>query len=231
MSSRTKVSPKIRDWVPRGFYIDDKTWDVRLLEDLGVADKVVEEIMTPRPLGAARDAASTMTSPRGQEKHSRWGKRLGRPLRILLVEDNPGDVRLVQEALQEGNLSNMLSVLENGVEALNFLRRQGKYSSAPRPDLILLDLNLPLKDGREVLREIKQDADLRRIPVVVLTTSQAEYDVLKAYDMQANCYVRKPMDLEQFMTVIQLLQAFWCQIARLPPENNVPPAEATHANP
>jgi chemotaxis family two-component system response regulator Rcp1 len=201
MFSSTKVSPKKRDWVPRGFFIDDKTWDVRLL------------------------------APRGQEKRSRRKKHPGRAGRILLVEDNPGDVRLVQEALGESKLSNTLNVVENGVEALAFLRRQGKYCSAPRPDLILLDLNLPLKDGREVLREIKQDADLRRIPVVVLTSSKAEHDILKTYDLHANCYIRKRMDLDQFIMVIQLLRSFWCRIVQLPPEDNAAPVEVVYANP
>ncbi len=121
---------------------------------------------------------------------------LVKPIEILLVEDNPGDVRLTQEALTDGKVRNNMQVVEDGVEAVAFLRREGKYANASRPDLILLDLNLPKKDGREVLAEIKADEDLRRIPVVVLTTSKAEEDIFKAYDQHANCYITKPVDLD-----------------------------------
>jgi chemotaxis family two-component system response regulator Rcp1 len=138
--------------------------------------------------------------------------------RILLVEDNPGDVRLTIEALKEGKILNEVSVVEDGVEALAFLRRSGKYSGAAKPHLILLDLNLPKKDGREVLEEIKGDADLKKIPVVVLTTSAAERDILKAYNLHANCYITKPVDLEQFMRVVQLIEDFWLTIVKLPQE-------------
>ena len=123
-------------------------------------------------------------------------------IQVLLVEDNPGDVRLTKEALKEGKLLNQLSVVGDGVEALSFLRKQGIYADAPQPELILLDLNLPKKDGREVLAEIKADPNLRRIPVVVLTTSSSEEDILKIYDLHANCYITKPVDLEQFMGVV-----------------------------
>ncbi|HWY88660.1 MAG TPA: response regulator [Gemmataceae bacterium] len=140
----------------------------------------------------------------------------GRPMRILLVDDNPGDVRLTLEAFRDG-LPNELSVTKNGVEALAFLRRQGKYTSAPRPDLILLDLNLPLKDGREVLAEIKQDLDMRRIPVVVLTSSRAEDDIRKAYELHANCYICKPVELERFMAVVRSIQDFWFVTVKLAP--------------
>jgi chemotaxis family two-component system response regulator Rcp1 len=133
----------------------------------------------------------------------------GSPVRILLVDDNPGDVRLTLEAFRDSSLPNEMSVTKNGVEALTFLRRQGKYISAPRPDLILLDLNLPLKDGREVLAEIKQDPDMRRIPVAVLTSSRAEDDIRKAYELHANCYICKPVDLERFMAVVRSIQDFW----------------------
>jgi two-component system, chemotaxis family, response regulator Rcp1 len=137
---------------------------------------------------------------------------------ILLVEDNPGDVRLTQEALKECKIINRLHVVEDGVEAIEFLRRQGRYPEAPRPDLIFLDLNLPRKDGREVLAEIKGDEELRTIPTVVLTTSAAEEDLLKAYGLHANCYVTKPVDFEQFVQVIQRLEEFWFSIVKLPPK-------------
>lgn len=143
-------------------------------------------------------------------------RRNGKPIVILLVEDNPGDVRLTLEALREGKVSNNLIVADNGVEALAVLRREGKYADAPRPDLILLDLNLPKKDGREVLAEIKSDDDLKRIPVVVMTTSKAEQDILKAYDLHANCYITKPVDLEQFFTVVKSIEDFWLSIVILP---------------
>ncbi|MGH7768460.1 MAG: response regulator [Candidatus Binatia bacterium] len=136
--------------------------------------------------------------------------------RILLVEDNPGDVRLTREALKEGKILNDLSVVGDGVEALAFLRREGAYAEAERPDLILLDLNLPKKDGREVLEEIKGDGDLKKIPVVVLTTSAAERDILNAYDLHANCYITKPVDLGQFIKVVQLIEDFWLTIVKLP---------------
>jgi CheY-like chemotaxis protein len=137
-------------------------------------------------------------------------------IEVLLVEDNPGDVRLTKEALKEGRLLNNVSVVGDGVEALSFLRREGRYAEAAQPDLILLDLNLPKKDGREVLAEIKADPDLRRIPVVVLTTSSAEEDILKTYDLHANCYVTKPVDLEQFMRVIKSIEDFWVTVVKLP---------------
>ena len=142
----------------------------------------------------------------------------GRPIQILLVEDNPGDVRLTIEALKEGKVSNNLSVARDGVEALSFLRREGSHGNAARPDLILLDLNLPKKDGREVLAEIKEDSRLRRIPVVVLTTSKAEEDILRTYDLHANCYITKPVDLEQFISVVRSIDDFWLSVVRLPPK-------------
>jgi chemotaxis family two-component system response regulator Rcp1 len=137
---------------------------------------------------------------------------------ILLVEDNPGDVQLTMEALKECKIINQLHVAEDGVEALDFLHRQGKYSNAPRPDLILLDLNLPRKDGREVLAEIKADEALRTIPTVILTTSSADEDLLKAYGLHANCYVTKPVDFDQFIHVVQVLEEFWFSIVKLPPK-------------
>lgn len=139
-----------------------------------------------------------------------------RPVQILLVEDNPGDVRLTMEALKEAKVLNKLTVVKDGIEALTLLRRQGLYAQAARPDLILLDLNLPRKDGREVLAEIKADDDLKRIPVVILTTSQDEQDVLKTYNLYANCYITKPVDLDQFITVVKSIEDFWLGIVVLP---------------
>lgn len=142
----------------------------------------------------------------------------GKPVEILLVEDNPGDVRLTREALKDGKVHNNLNVVTDGVEALAYLRRQGQYAEAARPDLILLDLNLPKKDGRAVLAEIKADEHLRRIPVVILTTSQAEEDILKTYNLHANCFVTKPVDLEQFIKVVRSIEDFWLTVVRLPVE-------------
>ena len=135
------------------------------------------------------------------------------PIEILLVEDNPGDARLTIEAMREAKVRNRIHVVEDGVEAMEFLRRQGRFGEAPRPDLILLDLNLPRKDGREVLAEVKADPDLKRIPVVVLTTSRAEEDVLRAYNLHANCYVTKPVDLEQFMKIVSQIDEFWVKVS------------------
>lgn len=146
---------------------------------------------------------------------------LGSPIEILLVEDNPGDVRLTIEALKEGKVRNRLSVARDGVEALAFLRQEGAHARASRPDLILLDLNLPRKDGREVLAEVKADPFLRRIPVVVLTTSKAEEDILRTYDLHANCYIAKPVDLDQFIAVVRSIDDFWLSVVRLPPKPEV----------
>ena len=137
---------------------------------------------------------------------------------ILLVEDSPGDVRLTREALQEGKVLNELNVVSDGVEALDYLFQRGSHREATRPDLILLDLNLPKKDGREVLAEIKADQHLKRIPVVVLTTSLAEEDVVKSYNLHANCYIAKPVDFDRFIQVVKSIDAFWLSIVRLPPE-------------
>jgi chemotaxis family two-component system response regulator Rcp1 len=137
---------------------------------------------------------------------------------ILLVEDNPGDVRLAQEALKESKVRNKLFVVEDGVEAMSFLRQEGKYGGVPRPDLVLLDLNLPRKSGREVLSEIKNDERLKRIPVVVLTVSRAEEDVLKCYNNYANCYITKPLDFNQFIEVTKSIEDFWLTIVKLPPK-------------
>jgi chemotaxis family two-component system response regulator Rcp1 len=141
-----------------------------------------------------------------------------RPIDILLVEDNPGDVRLTIEALKEAKVLNKLTTVSDGVEALDYLKQRNKYAQATRPDLVLLDLNLPKKDGREVLAEIKSDAQLKRIPVVILTTSKAETDILKAYNLHANCYVTKPVDLDQFLVVVKSIEDFWLTVVKLPPE-------------
>jgi CheY-like chemotaxis protein len=145
-------------------------------------------------------------------------KAIGKPIEILLVEDNPGDVRLTQEALKEGKVLNKLHTVEDGIEALAFLNQEGSYADAPRPELILLDLNLPKKDGRDVLAEIKTNRDLRRIPVVVLTTSASEEDILKSYNLNANCYITKPVDLDQFISVVKSINEFWLSIVKLPGE-------------
>ncbi len=141
----------------------------------------------------------------------------GKSIEILLVEDNPGDVRLTMEALRGGRVRNNIHVVEDGVQAIDFLRRQGDYGGVPRPDLILLDLNLPKKDGREVLAEVKQDPALKRIPVVILTSSAAEQDILRAYDLAANCYITKPVELDQFLRVLKSIEDFWLVIVKLPP--------------
>ena len=143
-----------------------------------------------------------------------------RPVEILLVEDNPGDERLTREALKEGKVYSNLHWVKDGVEAMEFLRREGKYQNAPRPDIILLDLNLPKKDGREVLQDIKNDDALKRIPVVVLTTSKAEEDVLRTYNLHANCYVTKPVDLEKFIVVVRSIDVFWLTVVTLPPNGH-----------
>lgn len=136
---------------------------------------------------------------------------------ILLVEDNPGDVRLTKEALKDSKLTNHLYVTEDGIHAVQFLRREGIYADAPRPDLILLDLNLPLVDGRQVLEQIKADESLRRIPVVVLTTSSDEKDILATYNLHANCYITKPIHLDQFIQTVRSIEDFWFSTVRLPP--------------
>ncbi|HEY5548326.1 MAG TPA: response regulator [Coriobacteriia bacterium] len=138
------------------------------------------------------------------------------PIQILLVEDNPGDVRLTREVLKEGPISSTLNVVEDGVEALAFLRHEGTYADAGPQGLVLLDLNLPKKDGREVLAEMKADPALRRVPVIVLTSSSAGLDILSAYDLHANCYITKPVDLNQFVKVVRSIEEFWLSIVKLP---------------
>lgn len=144
-------------------------------------------------------------------------KAVARPIEILMVEDNPGDVRLTREALKDGKVLNELHVVEDGVAALDFLHRRPPYENAIRPDLVLLDLNLPKLDGRQVLAAIKSDPVLKIIPVVVLTTSEAEEDILSAYQLAANCYVTKPVDLHQFNRIVQAIEGFWLSIVKLPP--------------
>jgi chemotaxis family two-component system response regulator Rcp1 len=143
----------------------------------------------------------------------------GRPVEILLVEDNPGDVRLMVEALKDAKVNNNLHVASNGEAAMEFLRREGNHAEAPTPDLVMLDLNLPKKDGREVLAEIKEDPDLKHIPVVVITTSAAEEDILKSYKLHANCYITKPVNFEQFIKVVHSIEEFWLTVVRLPGKN------------
>jgi chemotaxis family two-component system response regulator Rcp1 len=145
---------------------------------------------------------------------------MNKSINILLVEDNPGDIRLTREALKEDKIHNTLYVTKDGEEAMMFLRKQDKFADVPRPDLILLDLNLPRKDGREVLSEIKMDAGLKRIPVVVLTTSKEEQDIIKSYNLHANCYITKPVDLEQFSHIVRSIEDFWFSVVRLSPSEN-----------
>ncbi len=142
----------------------------------------------------------------------------GQSVEILLAEDNPGDARLTEKALERGSILNNLHVVEDGVEALAFLRNEDEYADTPRPDLILLDLNMPRKDGKDVLRELKDDEDLRRIPVVVLTSSAAEEDVVKSYDLHANAYLTKPVDFDGFLDVIGRIEDFWLTVVKMPPE-------------
>jgi CheY-like chemotaxis protein len=142
--------------------------------------------------------------------------RYGSPIEVLLVEDNPGDVRLTKEALKEGKVQVNLSVAVDGLEAMAFLRKEDKYTDAPTPDLILLDLNLPKKDGREVLADIKEDNNLKLIPVVVLTTSDAEQDIMRTYELHVNCYITKPVDYDQFIKVVKSIEDFWLTIVKLP---------------
>lgn len=145
-------------------------------------------------------------------------RTLGDPIEILLVEDNPGDVRLCTEAFKDGKVLNNMHVAEDGEVAMAFLRKEGQYADAPTPDVILLDLNLPKKDGREVLEEVKQDERLRRIPVVVITTSDAEQDIIRSYDLHANCFITKPVDFDQFIKIVRSIENFWLTVVRLPPK-------------
>ena len=137
-------------------------------------------------------------------------------MQILLVEDNPGDIRLTQEALKEGSIKNVLNVVKDGVEALDYLKKKGKFMNNPTPDIILLDLNLPRKDGREVLAEIKSDEYLKLIPVIILTTSDADQDILRSYKLHANCFITKPVDLDQFIFIIRQIETFWFTVVKLP---------------
>lgn len=141
---------------------------------------------------------------------------LGRPIEILLVEDSPSDTEFTVRALENAHIANRLSIVPDGVEAMEFLHRRGPYSEAPRPDLVLLDLNLPRKDGREVLAEIRSDPGLTSLPVVVLTTSQADRDVLQAYSLHASCYITKPVDFQQFLDAVRAVEDFWLTVVKLP---------------
>jgi len=145
-------------------------------------------------------------------------KSLPKHIEILLIEDSPADILLTREAFEQNKILNTLYVAEDGIQAMDFLYKRGEYASAPRPDLILLDLNLPRKNGREVLAEIKADSDLRKIPIVVLTTSSADEDILRAYDLNANCYVVKPVGFDNFMQAMQSIRHFWFSVVTLPPE-------------
>jgi CheY-like chemotaxis protein len=142
----------------------------------------------------------------------------GDPIEILLAEDNPGDVRLTEKALDHGNIINNLHVVENGVEAIAFLRQEGEYADKPRPDLVLLDLNMPKKDGREVMEDMKDDPSLRRIPVVVLTSSEAEEDVVRSYELNANAYLTKPVDFDGFVDIVKRIEDFWFSVVKMPPK-------------
>jgi two-component system, chemotaxis family, response regulator Rcp1 len=143
------------------------------------------------------------------------------PLEVLLVEDSPGDVRLTKEALKDAKVHINLGVVRDGIDAMAFLMREGEYATAPRPDLILLDLNLPRKDGREVLKEIKENPELKSIPVVILTTSASEADILRSYLLHANCYITKPVNLDGFLTVVKSIDSFWLSIVKLPPNRGL----------
>ena len=149
-------------------------------------------------------------------------EKFGKPIEILLVEDNAADVRLTREAFDDAKVLNNLNVVGDGVEAMGYLRREGKYADATRPDLILLDLNMPRKDGREVLAEVKADPDLMRIPVVILTVSKAEEDVLKSYNLHANCFITKPVTLSEFFKMVESIESFWLSIVKLPPNGSAP---------
>ena len=140
------------------------------------------------------------------------------PIDILIIEDNEGDARLIKEVLSDGKIANLLHNVKDGVQAMEFLRKKGAYANVVKPDLIILDLNLPKKDGREVLSEIKNDPELKKIPVVIMTTSQAEEDILKSYNLHANCYITKPIDLNQFIKVVKSIEEFWFSIVKLPPK-------------
>ena len=140
------------------------------------------------------------------------------PVEILLAEDNPGDVKLTEKALEEGHIINNLHVVEDGVEAMQFLRQMGEYADKPRPDLVLLDLNMPRKDGKEVLKDVKDDPDLRRIPIVVLTSSEAEEDIVRSYDLHANAYLTKPVDFSGFLDIVEHIEDFWLSVVKMPPE-------------
>ena len=155
-------------------------------------------------------------TPHSYRTGEKMDYRNSKLIEILMVEDNPADARLTKEAFKDAKVLNSMHVVADGEEAMMFLKRAGKYSESPRPDLVLLDLNLPKKDGREVLAEIKKDPELKRIPVVILTTSEDEKDIFRAYDLHANAYVKKPVDLDQFMKIVEAVEDFWLSVVRLP---------------
>ncbi|AQL41382.1 two-component system response regulator [Halorientalis sp. IM1011] len=140
------------------------------------------------------------------------------PIEVLLAEDNPGDVKLTQKAFEQGNVMNNLHVVNDGIEAMQYLRQENEYADSPRPDLILLDLNMPRKDGKEVLKDIKDDPELKRIPVVILTSSEAEEDIVSSYDLHANAYLTKPVDFDGFLEVVNTIEDFWLTVVKVPPE-------------
>ena len=167
------------------------------------------------------NTTNTFRAERARRSPATWNEPMinpirGEPIEILLVEDSPDDAALTIDALRDGRVQNRVAVVEDGVEAMAYLRRDGPYADVPRPDLILLDLNLPRKNGREVLAEVKQDPDLRRIPVVVMTSSDDEKDILAAYNLYVNCYVTKPVDLDQFIKVVKTIEHFWLSVVKLP---------------
>jgi chemotaxis family two-component system response regulator Rcp1 len=161
---------------------------------------------------------NTQLGDRSMSQVFDWSEKrsLGKPIEILLVEDSPTDASLTMETLREGRIRNNITLVEDGVLAMDFLRRASPYENAPRPDLILLDLNMPRKNGREVLSEVKADRDLRRIPVVIMTTSMAEQDIFESYDLHANCYLTKPVELDDFINVVRKIEEFWLTIVKLP---------------
>ena len=175
------------------------------MNDSTCAKPIENQRVEHRP-GDTKDSADHLM------KESSYGK----PIEILLVEDNPDDANLTMDALKDGRVRNVVRLVEDGEEAMGYLRREGHNAAAARPDLILLDLNLPRKSGREVLAEIKQDPDLKRIPVVIMTTSKSEQDVFEAYNLHANCYVTKPVDLDQFLGVVRKIEDFWLTVVKLP---------------
>src|ERR1035437_9748117 len=192
------------------------------VSDFGLRNFGLLALFTPRPGGLQSSPARhrillSNHRPLWHDRASRMNRNEARPVEILLVEDSPSDTELTLEALRDFKVRNHVSVVEDGVQAMQFLRREGSYAQAPRPDMIMLDLNLPRKDGREVLADIKSDDRLKTIPIVVMTTSRAKQDVLRAYQLSANCYINKPVDFKQFLEVVRSIESFWLYIVTLPP--------------